>query len=419
MSRFAFVVALPFLLTSQTLLLGQAAVANDILPMITFNTGDGDKVFDLEPFDSGNGIPRFTTTSGVKEVGGTIFDPDGLDRVWIQIAREIDDVFWNGSEWQDSPHWIQVPIDVFSWSIGEVDFSMPTIHSVRIASVDQAGNYTNARDLNLRIFSIVDTTPPEGSLSLPFANRVFSAPPQTVTEPGNTLFAGSHDLRFSVRDQGVGVSDVFSQVVHVDSGEYWNGLTWQPDPAWCPMFQNRGITSRYEAPGPIDLSRLGRYVVRMHLRDYAGNIAAAGDNAKYELLVVADNEAPVALLTRPSFDFAILPDGSLSTPGQTAPAGVQNVSGKVRDVGTGGDEVRVQIFRDATSEFWNGFSWQATPAWVVADVFGPVWSSRNWSISDVDLTLPGSYAVRLVAYDAAGNRSVAAENWRTFLNVAP
>ena len=84
----------------------------------------------------------------------------------------------------------------------------------------------------------------------------------------------------------------------------------------------------------------------------------------------------------------------------TIPAAIADVFGTASDIGSGVDRVRVRLERLNTGEFWNGSAWTASNAFAEADVAN---NGLSWNLPNVDFTGDGTYRIRLVVIDNAGN----------------
>ena len=64
-------------------------------------------------------------------------------------------------------------------------------------------------------------------------------------------------------------------------------------------------------------------------------------------------------------------------------------------------------------EFWDGSIWQTDSVFLPANVA----NNGNWNLTDIDLSTPGSYRVRINITDNAGNTSTSNQNPRTNFTV--
>ena len=112
--------------------------------------------------------------------------------------------------------------------------------------------------------------------------------------------------------------------------------------------------------------------------------------------VLPDTTDPIAVVTTPADGMEIDVTSSYQ------------LEGSYSDDQSGVNWVRVRIQRLGVSpnEYWNGTVWSEVAAWVNVELDG----SDGWVLSGVDFSEAGSYSIRLISRDNAGNLSSAAEN---------
>ena len=145
----------------------------------------------------------------------------------------------------------------------------------------------------------------------------------------------------------------------------------------------------------------GTYVVRVNVRDNAGNVATSSENPAATFTVVAppppDETDPVGVATAPA-------DGS------TIVEGVYDVSGVASDDDSGVSRVLAQVrsVGESPNLFWNGSMFTESSA----GSFLPVdfdESTGEWTLTDIDFEI-GTYVVRVNVLDNAGNVATSSEN---------
>ena len=150
----------------------------------------------------------------------------------------------------------------------------------------------------------------------------------------------------------------------------------------------------------VDLTEPAGYRVNVRAFDNAGNHAQSSANPRTDFTVNADETIPSAETTFPA-------NGSEVT------AAVQSISGVATDADSGVSEVLVRVRRlGALAGFWSKSGWVAEPKWLEATLDG-----SDWTLADVDLTVPAGYRVNVRAFDNAGNHAQSSANPRTDFTV--
>ncbi len=159
---------------------------------------------------------------GPMTVAGGATDNVGVTAVDVAIKSVDLGQWWNGTGWQATFRWN--PASVASpgapsttWSY---DWTPPATggYQVTVRARDAAGNADPTRPFHrFTVVEVVDTTPPDATVSVPSNNQSF--PPGPVTFQG----AATDD---------VGVARVRIAVKNRATGEWWNGSGWSPSFRW-------------------------------------------------------------------------------------------------------------------------------------------------------------------------------------------
>lgn len=279
--------------------------------------------------------------TGNLTVEGTASDGmSGIDHVYVYVAHD---------PWADGGYEVNRQAAKFDDSTGKFTFDVSNLPEgtfvVKAVAYDKAGNLHFANAVHI----MVDKTRP----SVAFVNPVnFSKP-----------FATGPVIAMSVSDEnGSGVSVTALHVYRSDD----NSATI----AWC----NNALT--------CDTSKLpdGNYYVRAGATDKAGN------NQTIRAEFTVDGTRPSARITSPS-------DNSYNTTGNLT------IRGVATDNETYVDHVNIYVSRvtapDANGKTFGGYVVDNQPA-----TYNP--STKVFSFDRAGL-MDGTYIVKAVAFDAAGN----------------
>lgn len=251
-------------------------------------------------------------------------------------------------------------------------------------------------------FAVADTTVPSGTVDQSLVQFYFIGGGSTSAGCGCTLPAEITDITGTAHDSGSGVRTVTVQLVDSTRGLYWNGFHWVDGPVWVPV---RLDVETWILP-KVDLTYEGRYLVRLTIRDKAGNVSSARDNPIASIVTLNDIIGPTANLLNPEPYRILETDGSILNTQAAVGARTLTLSGSVLDIGLGVEKLLVRVLRIDDGLFWNGTSWQNTSVWVDANVFS---SLNAWELM-VDLGEPGLYRIHLNVRDFAGNITQASQN---------
>ena len=184
----------------------------------------------------------------------------------------------------------------------------------------------------------------------------------------------------------------------VTQARFWNGTAFDSASTFLDANLSSDGTS-WTLPGVV-LDTTGSYRVRVIAHDNAGNVAQAAENPRTDFLVVPDNIDPTAQ--------AAVPGGGNPV---TAPDTIE-ISGTAFDASSGVSRVRVRVQQLGLPDpsFWNGTAFTGTSVFLDADLSS---DGTSWTLPGVILNTAGSYRIRVIAHDHAGNIAQAAENPRT------
>ena len=323
---------------------------------------------------------------GIKNVLITANDEaSGLVTVLARVEqRDTDPVrYWDGTSWSESPVWVSADnIEQDSWVIENVDFREEGQYRARIRLIDAAGNHRTSGNNPVNNFTIEisDQTQPSGLITFP-KNSAF-------LEPGLISINGE------ATDNLSGVERVLVRAERRDVRpiQYWNGNDWTTVSTWLTA----SLTANDSwSVASVSVENPGEYSVRLRVFDKAGNQATSQSNPVHNFTVVADTIPPTGETTFPPTDSSLIP-------------GTHNILGAAADENSGISHVLVRIEKRHTFplEYWNGEAFVTESSWVRATLDGQL----SWKVNTVDLNEPGTYRIRLRAFDNAGNQSRSSMN---------
>jgi YVTN family beta-propeller protein len=253
------------------------------------------------------------------------------------------------------------------------------LHHPATVGVDAAGRVYVSDTLNDRVlvyqWSVVDTTPADGTITHPANNAQVPLAPLTAT---------------GMATDNVGVTTVDVAIKRSSTNQWWNGTGWQTSFKW-----NAGTVA---SPGATSTSW-----------SYAWTPPASGS---YQITVRAGDAALNYDPTRPYNTFSVVsatdttpPDATVTVPAanQAFPNGPVAFNGLATD-NVGVTSVQVAVRNRTTGRWWSGTAWQPTFKWFAAATLGtPGGASTTWQYT---WTPPatGIYALMVRADDAAGNQ---------------
>lgn len=321
---------------------------------------------------------RWTTTqtwiTGL--VSGDDFDGSGdQGRVRVRVRRELDGMFWNGTEWTTTVRWLNAPHsaegDAREWELYMGGQSNVGTQSYRVHAyaIDAAGNAQPPADRASALLTI-DRTQPTVSINDP-----------GVVDQGVLTITGT------AADDHSGIKRVNVTVERVADGFFWHNRPGAPigwrfhstssGPTPTPNQATGNETWSFQVPVVA-----GTYVVTAWARDNAGN------------LLVPHAERPSITLVVESTDAAppdtIVLDHEV-TAGELTVVGASDDTNEVK-------RVRVRVRRESDLRYWNGASWVASPStWQDAEVTDEIWSLDGVPV------VSGRYRVWAFGIDSLNN----------------
>jgi hypothetical protein len=297
--------------------------------------------------------------NSTSSIGGSASDDVALSSVKLWIKDSTANQYWSGASWQGGETWIDPTSHTAAWDTWTYDSSGVSFTSGNTYTVGAQATDALARTSTVPTDAFVfDTTCP------------------TVTADDIDGFVASlESISGSAADTAPGqLLKVQVRIESVDSGEYWDGASWQATTTWVDA-SGTGSWS-YDASSVSWAD--GYYRVTARAIDKAGN-----SSVEIADIFVYDTEAPAVTLDD-------IPD-FLNT--------LDSLSGTASDV-FAVDKVQVQIRSTDNDEYWSGSGWQAGEAWI--DAAGT--SSWSYDTAGVGWT-DGAYGVTARALDRAGNIS--------------
>ena len=229
-------------------------------------------------FESDGSVTHLGSTiaTGLRTLLGDSEDDNiGTDLVFVQVARAQNAAYWNGTDWQASPVWVEANATSSTWRLDDVDLSPEGDYRVRLNIRDKAGNVaTSAENPKTDFRTIHDTVAPTGMVTSPAAETIFF-PDGSTTSPGNTVSAGVIDVTGTALDNVTEGPRVLVQInTRFAPIQYWNKTAWQNQPVWIKA----GLEDTVWTLPNVDFSIPGGYRIKINLRDRTGNITRGVEN---------------------------------------------------------------------------------------------------------------------------------------------
>ena len=325
-----------------------------------------------------NAMPQFAGTAADATPGS------GLDKVEVTLEK-----VGGGGTWWDGSTWVvttTVPIllatGTDNWTYGSLSgaFQDTFTYEVSAKSTDIAGNDPGVSDQ----FTF-DTTKPAVTIDI-------------IAAEVGCDFA---QISGTSSDATSGVITVTIKISDTTGNKWWEGSVWGDTPTWLEATGTTAWTFDLTAGVGVTLTDGSSYKVWASALDNAGN-----DTATPKTDTFTYDACPTVVLTLPA-------DGA-------------NLKELDAITGTAGDgvgavvEVKVQIRKGLTSEYWNGNDWQGTDAWVnaVDTSAGGTWD--GWEYNTSGIAFPDEdYILRAKSKDDFGQWSEEDESSFTFDATAP
>ncbi len=245
-------------------------------------------------------------------------------------------------------------------------------------------------------FSQTDTTPATATILAP-------VPTSTITPDGTYTIHGE------IVDDISGVQKlwVLTQRTDTKPWQYWNGTEWSTAKTGWWRRATLGTDNTWSLDN-VDFSDFGDYRIQLYSIDNASNRAKTAANPIVTFSVRSDQpdtKAPIATVTAPLADSDIDPTDSYTLTGTV----VDDISGVKRFW------ARVERTDTSPKQYWNGSSWSTAARGGYRRA--ALSDDDTWSVSNVDLSNPGDYLIRLISLDFANNRARANTNPQTSFSV--
>ncbi len=209
-------------------------------------------------------------------------------------------------------------------------------------------------------------------------------PTSTITDPPGPGYYNAvavSTIRGSASDGGgSGLLKVEVKIKYDNTGQYWNGISWQAGEAWLEA----DGTTNWSYPGPWQNGN--SYTIWSRAEDNAHVVQDPPDSVQF----VYDDLSPTSAIVSPG-------DGGYR-------ASLNEISGTASDASTGGTgvvAVDVSIRRE-DGRYWDGDSWSTTESWL-AVTGGSSWTFHS---DGVDWLSGYQYTVRSRAEDGASNEEI-------------
>ena len=212
---------------------------------------------------SGPTLTHTTPTSrsnGFRAFQGQVTDPSGVDRVEVEIRNQQTGQFWNGTSWQQGQVRTTAVLNGTTWTVPRVNVNAVGQYRVLHWAWDNANNLTGWA-ANPRVFVSVFSNDTDG-------------PALTHTAP-TVRSAGFRTFQGQVTDPS-GVDRVEVEIRNQQTGQFWNGTSWQQGQVRTTAVLNG---STWSVPG-VNLTAAGQYRILHWAWDDVGNLTGWRVNPK-------------------------------------------------------------------------------------------------------------------------------------------
>jgi uncharacterized repeat protein (TIGR01451 family) len=362
---------------------------------IFFDISDADITIAAPPRVTIDTPTSNSTVMKITSIAGTISEPDGeaIEGNIVRVTlRDIGaDQYWNGSDWVTSAADFTAPVGTDSrWSTT----SLPTgtkvragVFAISATARDAAGNVSTPEDGVSRIAVTVvpDTVGPAVAIATPQHNSFI---PAFATLAGT---ATDND------GSGIAANLVNLRLLHVESGEYWNGSGWGAATSIAITVHESGSWAYSGALPSVatDNLRQGEHVITADARDNEGNPSEPQTGVNNVSFIV-DSVPPEVSIAPPV--------GGTTLTSSTVP---QNwIAGSATD-NRSEPTTTVRFRRLSDNRYWNGKRWESQPADLALTVSGASWSLSSRMPqpgAKLEYCMPnGAYEFVATATDRAGN----------------
>jgi hypothetical protein len=286
-----------------------------------------------------------------------------------------------------------------------IENEFPAIRAVALFNIDKelrwslteptsAGlqGYTNALQSSHYVGEFLaftsDTTPPSVNLTYPL----------NESAPSDNL-----DISGVFTDDISGIARIRVSIDKYDSSPrlYWKGTSigWANDTTTKWRDANIDHSGGTWTLPNIDFSAAGQYRIRLYSKDYAGNTTEiSSDFVNVFHTDIPDSTPPTATTVFPVDTVLSSTDGIVYGTSEDDMAGVHKIL------------ACIDRYDEQQRLYWNGSAagWQTSKLWHTTTLDQ---STGNWSLSGIDLSVPGNYRVRLYLKDKAGNTDLVTANY--------
>ncbi|MBA3052143.1 MAG: hypothetical protein FP827_03520, partial [Candidatus Omnitrophica bacterium] len=277
---------------------------------------------------------------------GSAQDSVKLDKVCVKLSTIDESLYWDAglSSWTASGVWNDTQLNGSTWA-----FSVPALtdgaYLVRSRAEDMAGNFElegSTGSANAHTFSF-DSEGPDCGFVIPQENEFVN----TLSQVLGTSYDGI-----------AGVGSIELAVQKLIDNLWWNGTGWASAESYnvCEGTSNWS----YNISNPESFFQESEYMLKVRGEDNAGNISdSVSRNFTY------DTVAPTSTILVPADDSYL--------------NSLMEISGTSYDL-NGSSEVRVSIYDQTDSLYWNGAVWISTQIWNLTDgTTNWIYAISNWS----------------------------------------
>jgi len=283
------------------------------------------------------------------QIMGTASDSgSGVAAVAITLLRTSDGLYYNGSSWEPTAHWITVS-GTTSWSLPFAP-TVAATYLVTSRATDNAGNVQSSYGTAAFMY---DATPPESLILTTGYFRTWAG-----------IIQGSAVDTFS------GVASVHITIQRASDRLYYNGASWGSPLSWITATGTSLWTMSFTPT--VETA----YTVTSRATDNCGNSQYVPGVGTFTY----DTTSPASAVTTTG---CLNPLGGL-------------VQGSASDTSSGVASVQVALQRASDRFYYSGFSWGPTTVWITAS------GTTAWSLAFIP-TVETVYTVTSRATDRCGN----------------
>jgi hypothetical protein len=207
-------------------------------------------------------------TSIPATLSGTATDNVAVSSVDVAIRDRGTLQWWNGSSWQSSFTWLPAALTDPGTALTDWSYDFDPANSsefiIGVRASDTSGNTDPTPPwVSFEIDEGSpppppdDTTPPDGQVTVPTPNQVFTATPVALSGTATDNLAVS-SVNVAIRDRG--------------TLQWWNGSSWQSSFTWLPTALTDPGTALTDWSYPFSPPNSSNYVVGVRTIDTSGNV---------------------------------------------------------------------------------------------------------------------------------------------------